>query len=224
MHMILIGGKNSPYYKILEALNMKIFEPLKKYLNEIRDIESIRAQAYAQGQENASVRFINQQRSMTNKIQELTNQNIAIERRLRESADQRVDTLDRMQREKCNSCRQNLEDERQRLIKRQGLLASKISKFDEVWMKMYQHANNIVDEHDVLLRASGRLVASRNVLLDFKKRIDEVMEDALPLLSIELHDGSETKNLSKSKEFDLVVLPEDDPEEAFIKKIKNKSV
>ena len=59
-------------------------------------------------------------------------------------------------------------------------------------------ANNIIDEHDVLLRSSSRLVASRNVLLDFKKRVDEIMEAAVPLLSIELYDGSEDKDLGES--------------------------
>lgn len=207
---------------------MKLFEPIKKYLNEIRDIESIRAQAYAQGQETASARFMSQQMSMTNKIQELTNQNIAIEKRIRESADLRVDTMEKMHREKCTSCSKNVEEERQRLIKRQGLLANKIAKFDEIWMKMYQHANNIIDEHDVLLRSSSRLVASRNILLTFKKRIDEVMEESMPLLSIELHDGLEDKNLSRSHEVSLVVVPEDSVEEMGIveeniKKMKNKS-
>ena len=189
---------------------MKLF---KKFLNEKRDIESIRAQAYAQGQETASARFISQQNSMTNKIQDLTNQNIAIEKRIRESADSRIDTLEGLHREKCNSCTKNVEEERQRLMRRQGLLADKIAKFDEVWMKMYQHANNIIDEHDMLLRSSSRLVASRNILLTFKKRIDEVMEESMPLLSIEMHDGLEDKNLSRSHEVNLKVVPEESGEE-----------
>ena len=201
---------------------MKLIKTVKKYLNEKRDIESIRVQAYAQGQETAAARFMSQQKSMTDKIQELTNQNIAIEKRIRESADMRIDTLEILHREKCTSCSKNVEEERQRLMKRQGLLADKISKFDEVWMKMYQHANNIIDEHDMLLRSSGRVVASRNILLTFKKRIDEVMEESMPLLSIEMHDGLEDKNLNRPHEVNLTVVPEGSIEEN-IRKLKNRS-
>jgi len=203
---------------------MTIFNSIKKFFDEKKDIASIRAQAYAQGQEAASVRFISQHRSMTSKIQDLTNQNIAIEKRLRESADQRIDTLEKMQQEKCKACRQTLEEERQRLMKRQNILANKITKFDEVWMKMYQHINNIIDEHDTLLRASSHIAASRNVLVDFKKRVDAVIEGALPLLSIELHDGLEKKNLSREVEVEagLNTIVEE-PIEENIKKIKEKS-
>jgi hypothetical protein len=132
---------------------------------------------------------------MTTKIEELTKQNNDTERRVRTAADDRINRLEKMHDEKCNSCRQTLEEERQRLVKRQNLLAKKMSNFDDVWVSMYQHANMIVEEHSVLLRSSGRLVASRDVLLGFKAQVDEILKEAAPLLSIELIDSSANKRI-----------------------------
>lgn len=172
-----------------------MFESIKKHFENIKHIEAIKAQYYSKGSEEASTRFLTQQKNMTKKIEELTEQNIAIEQRLRVNADKRVNRMEELHNAKCTSCRKNLEDERQRLIKRQNAIAKKISEFEEVWMSMYQHANTIIDEHDILLRSSGRLVASRNVLVGFKKRVDEIIEESAPLLSVELLDSSEDKNI-----------------------------
>ena len=172
-----------------------MFENIKKYFENIREIDAIKAQCYARGQEDASARFISQQKSMTTKIEELTRQNNDTERRVRNAADDRIKRLEKMHDEKCNSCRQTLEEERQRLVKRQNLLSKKMSNFDDVWMSMYTHANMIIEEHDTLLRSSGRLVASRNVLSGFKTQVDEIMKESAPLLSIELTDSSEDKKI-----------------------------
>lgn len=170
-----------------------MFEKITRYFEGLKHVEAVKAQYYSKGQEDASSRFIIQQKNMTKKIEELTEQNIAIERRLRTAADQRIERMEQLHETKCSACRTNLEAERQRLLRRQNQLARKISEFEEVWMSMYQHANTIIDEHDILLRSSGRLVASRNVLLGFKKKIDNIMQESAPLLSIELHDSSADK-------------------------------
>lgn len=172
-----------------------MFESIKKYFENIKEIDAIKAQFYAKGQEEASARFLNQQKSMTQKISELTKQNNDTELRVRTSADERIKRMEELHDAKCNTCRQTLEEERQRLVKRQNLLAKKISDFEAVWMNMYQHANMIIEEHDILLRASGRLVASRNVLSTFKKQVDIIMEESAPLLSIELTDSSQDKRI-----------------------------
>jgi hypothetical protein len=172
-----------------------MFEGIRKYFENIKYIESVKAEYYSKGQEDAATRFISQQKNMTKKIEELTAQSNLIEQRLRQNADARVNRMEELHNAKCTSCRKNLEDERQRLIKRQNTLAKRMEDFEEVWMSMYQHANTIIDEHDILLRSSGRLVASRNVLVSFKKRVDEIMEAAAPLLSMELLDSSEDKNI-----------------------------
>jgi hypothetical protein len=172
-----------------------MFNGIQKYFRNVEELESIRVQAYSQGQEDAASRFMAQQKAMTNKIEELSAQNISTEKRLRVSADSRINTLESLHDAKCNSCRRNLEEERQRLLRRQSQLAEKIAKFDEVWMNLYQHATSIIDEHDVLIRSSGRLVASRNILLDFRRQVDTIMEEAAPLLSIELHDSAADKNI-----------------------------
>jgi hypothetical protein len=170
-----------------------MFERITRYFEGLKHVEAIKAQYYSKGQEDASSRFIIQQKNVTKKIEELTSQNIAIERRLRTAADQRIERMEQLHETKCSACRTNLEAERQRLLRRQNQLARKISEFEEVWMSMYQHANTIIDEHDILLRSSGRLVASRNVLLGFKKKVDNIMQESAPLLSIELHDSSTDK-------------------------------
>jgi len=170
-----------------------MFERITRYFEGLKHVEAVKAQYYSKGQEDASSRFIIQQKNMTKKIEELTEQNIAIERRLRTAADQRIERMEQLHETKCSACRTNLEAERQRLLRRQNQLARKISEFEEVWMSMYQHANTIIDEHDILLRSSGRLVASRNVLLGFKKKVDNIRQESAPLLSIELHDSSADK-------------------------------
>jgi len=170
-----------------------MFERITKYFEGLKHVAAVKAQYYSKGQEDASSRFIIQQKNMTKKIEELTEQNIAIERRLRTSADQRIERMEQLHETRCSSCRTNLEAERQRLLRRQNQLARKIAEFEEVWLNMYQHANTIIDEHDILLRSSGRLVASRNVLLGFKKKVDQIMQESAPLLSIELHDSSTDK-------------------------------
>lgn len=175
-----------------------MFDGIRKYFENIKHIEAIKAQYYSKGQEDASTRFIAQQKNMTKKIEELTEQNISVEKRLRVSADERVERMEKLHNAKCTSCRKNLEDERQRLLKRQNALAKKIAEFEEVWMSMYQHANTIIDEHDILLRSSGRLVASRNILVGFKKQVDAIMEESAPLLSMELQDSSEDKLIDTS--------------------------
>lgn len=170
-----------------------MFYKVKKYFENIREIDAIKAQYYAKGQEDASSRFLSQQKNMTRKIEELTKQNNDMEFRIRNSADERIKRMEKMHDEKCTACRQNLEDERQRLLKRQNQLAKRMSEFENVWMTMYNHAK--IDEHSVLLRSSGRLVVSRDVLLGFKQQVDEIMRDSIPLLSIEMHDSSEDKRI-----------------------------
>ena len=176
-----------------------MIERFRRYFEGLKHMEAIKAQYYSKGQEDAATRFLTHQKSMTKKIEELTEQNSAIERRLRTSADQRIERMEQLHEAKCTSCRKNLEDERQRLLRRQGQLARKIAEFEEVWLNMYQHANTIIDEHDILLRSSGRLVASRNVLVGFKKRVDQIMQESAPLLSVELQDSSEDKMIDISE-------------------------
>jgi hypothetical protein len=176
-----------------------MFERIKKYFENIKEIDAIKAQAYAKGQEDASARFLSQQKSMTVKIEELTRQNNETEHRVRSTADERIVMTEKLYDEKCKLCRQNLEEERQRLIRRQNQLAKKMSEFENVWMTMYTHANALIDEHSVLLRSSSRLVASKNILIGFKKQADAIMQDSAPLLSIEMHDSSEDKSIDTPK-------------------------
>lgn len=172
-----------------------MIERIRKYFEGLKHMEAVKAQYYSKGQEDAATRFLSHQKNMTKKIEELTDQNSAIERRLRTSADQRIERMEQLHEAKCTSCRKNLEDERQRLLRRQNQLARKIADFEEVWLNMYQHANTVIDEHDILLRSSGRLVASRNILIGFKKQVDQIMQDSAPLLSIELQDSTEDKSM-----------------------------
>ena len=174
---------------------MRFMQKIKNHFEKVDQMEAIKAEYYAKGQDDATSRFLSQQSKMTSKIEELTAQNIDFEHRLRTSADQRIERMEKLHDEKCTSCRQNLEAERQRLLRRQKQLATKISEFEEVWLCMYQHANNIIDEHDVLLRSSSRLVSSRNILIDFKRRVDDIIEKSAPLLSIELQDSSKDKTM-----------------------------
>jgi len=194
-----------------------MFEKIKQYFEQVKEINSIKAQFYAKGQEDASTRFLSQQKSMTTKIEELTKQNNDMELRIRNSADERIKRMEKMHDDKCNSCRQNLEDERQRLLKRQNQLAKRMSEFENVWMTMYTHANTIIDEHSNLLRSSGRLVASRDVLLGFKRQIDGIMRESVPLLSVEMHDSSEDKQIDTPKA-ELYYAEDVLPEKSIIEK------
>lgn len=199
-----------------------MFDNIRRYFEGLRHVEAVKAQYYSKGQEDASSRFIIQQKNMTKKIEELIEQNIAIERRLRTAADQRIERMEQLHETRCSACRTNLEAERQRLLRRQNQLARKISEFEEVWLNMYQHANTIIDEHDILLRSSGRLVASRNVLLGFKKKVDQIMQESAPLLSIELHDSSVDKVGDVSPE--TLALADKNGKEDIIKELKREKM
>jgi hypothetical protein len=170
----------------------------RKHSQEVERIEMYKTQEYARGCDETAGKFKKQVDSLTSKIEELIQQNIESEKRIRGLADSRISHIEHTNELKCRACRVNLEDERQRLRRRQGLLAEKISKFDEVWMNLYQHANTIVEEHDSILRASGRIVASRNILLDFRKQVDIIMTESAPLLSVEMGDSKEDKQIDNT--------------------------
>jgi hypothetical protein len=143
------------------------------------------AEAYARGCDETAASFIEQQQKMTNKIKDLSDQNIEMESALRKQADDRIKNLEKMHAIQCKDCRNNLEAERQRMVRQQGALADKMAKVDELVIRLMQHANVIIDEHDNILRSSGRIVSHRNVLTDFKREADSIMIESIPLLEID---------------------------------------
>jgi hypothetical protein len=173
-------------------MKVTLLGPFRKW-KHIKYIEQYKAQEYIRGCDDTTGNFLKQMKSVQKKIDDLSIKNIEDETRFRNAADKRVERHEEAHNVKCKICRESLEESRQRLVRRQQQLAEKMSKLDQVWLKMYQHAAILIEEHDTILRSSSRITSARNVLVGFKKDIDIIMEEAAPLLSMELSDSSEDK-------------------------------
>lgn len=172
---------------------MSPMRKFRKWRQTMDKIEVYRAEAYAKGCDETAGKFIEQQQRLTEKIQKLSDRHASEENRMRIASDKRIADVEAIHEIKCTECRSNMEEERQRLRRRQAMLADKMARVDELIIKLLQHANVIVDEHDAILRSSGRIVSHRNVLIAFKKEVGGIMEEAAPLLSLELTDTQSNK-------------------------------
>lgn len=170
-----------------------MFEGIKKYFRDIREIERYKSESYNAGYDDATAEAVRHITKLTDQMGELTDRYTASEKRTRTVSDERIKDLEDLHTRQCDECRRNLEDERQRLRRRQSVLAEKIDVVDDLMSRLMNHAGVIVNEHDSILRSSGRIVAHRDVLLQFQQEASTIMRDAKPLLSLEITDSSEDK-------------------------------
>ena len=166
-----------------------MFDSIKKYFLDIEKIEIYKNQEYMRGVNTASSQFINEQREMMNKITELSSQNLSMEKRVRESSDARIKQLEDIHSIKCSACRNNLENERKRLIHKQALLADRMDKVYGIYKKLAAHSELLVEEHMQIMQSSAKVASSRDFLVTFRRDMDEILSSAEPLLSVELVDS-----------------------------------
>ena len=82
------------------------------------------------------------------------------------------------------------ESERDRLRTTQNILLDVIQRFNMVFMRVFKHTNLVGDEHDIILKSSSRIKASRDILLQIRTEADEIIKKALPLLSVTMTEGA----------------------------------
>jgi chromosome segregation ATPase len=165
----------------------------RKHSQSIEKIEMYKAQEYARGCDETADKFKKQVTSMTNKIQELAQQNIETEARMRDRSDKRVEHFERLQEQRCEKCREGLEAERVRLTRRQAMLATKLENVDDLLVRLSKHAEAIFDGYGTILKASGRVQSHMDVLERFKVEMDGLIDSSALLLSYDMSDLKEDK-------------------------------
>ena len=162
-----------------------MFNRIKLHFQRIEQWESLLAEKYAQGQQEATTSFLESNKKAQETIQKLTQDNIETEKRIRAQAEKRIADIEKLHHDTCTICKQNVEEERQRLLKLQSYLSKKISKVNDVYLQMFSYAELIIDEQDTLLKAAGRIKAYKDTLIRFRKEVDKLEDDSVPLLSVE---------------------------------------
>lgn len=169
----------------------KTKDKIREHIKRRSDAKIARVEGYAQGTEDASKELMRQVRALNTRIGELTQENLLIEERLRNHYNERTDILESRHTEKCKKCMLITEAERERLRKNQNMILDLIQKFNIVFMKVFKHANLVVDEHDNIIKSSGRVKASRDILLGIKSEADKIIQKVLPLTSTNITEDSQ---------------------------------
>lgn len=166
----------------------------RTYAKRFSDSKLAWAEGYAKGVDEATITMTNQLNALTNRMSELSQENLNMEEKLRGTYDERLGIIDRRYTDKCKECMKTTESERERLRKTQNMMLDLIQKFNIVFMKVFKHANLVVDEHDTIIKSSGRVKASRDILLSIKTEADEIIKKALPLVGIQITELSKDKD------------------------------
>jgi len=182
-------------FKHIKSFVMNKREGVSNYFRKKQDAELARAEGFASGTTVASTEFTSKIKNLTHSIAELTEENIVMEKKLRTVYDERVDVLDTRYTKKCDDCMRATDRERKRLRKNQNAILDLIQNFNIVYMKLFKHASFIMDEHDNIIKSSGRVKASRDTLTVIRKEANSLIQTALPLLGIDVTEKMENKLL-----------------------------
>ena len=162
-----------------------MFNKIKLHFKRVEETDSLIAESYSRGQQEATTAFLDSNKKMQETIKKLTQENIETEKRIRDQAERRIADIEKLHYDTCTRCKQNVEEERQRLLTLQSYLASKISKFSNVWLQMFHYADLLIEEQDSVLKSAGRIKSYKDTLIKFRKEVDTLEEDSIPLLSLE---------------------------------------
>lgn len=172
---------------------MKIIKKIKDNVRKRRkrreDVKLARTEGYAEGCEDTTNELMRQIKALNNSVTHLTEENLRIEEHLRQHYEDRTNILENRYTDKCKKCMLATEAERERLRKNQNLILDLIQKFNVVFMKVFKHANLVVDEHDNIIKSSGRVKSSREILVGIKTEADKIIQKVLPLTSISLTEN-----------------------------------
>ena len=196
----------------------KLRDKIRRRSRQRLDAKAARAEGYSQGSEDTSNELMRQIRSQNSRITHLTAENLKIEENLRLHYEERTNLLETRYTEKCNQCMTTTDAERERLRKNQNMILDLIQTFNVVFVKVYKHTNLITDEHDNIIKSSGRVKASRETLLCIKNEADKIMQKVEPLVSIHLTENDQ----EHSVEFQLPTANNYDKSKNKIKDKSNK--
>lgn len=185
------------FKKINGYLKNKVLNT-KSYFSRVGDAKLARAEGYSDGINEATRRLTGKINEMTQRIGDLTKENLNIEAKLRAIYDERIAILEARQTKNCKDCMRVTENERERLRSNQSVLLDTIQRFNIVFMRIFKHTNLVVDEHDNIIKSSGRVKASRDILLDIKSEADTIIKKAQPLLSTGVTEGTGYEEVVKS--------------------------
>jgi len=178
---------------------MNIFKKVKEkiHLHFLlkKDTSLARVEGYSRGVDDTTASLSKKITNLTKRIGELTEENLRMEEKLRSVYAERNDILEARRTKQCKECMSVTERERERLRTNQNLILDLIQKFNVVFMKIYKHANLVVDEHDTIIKSSGRVKASKDILLTIKVEADELIKKILPLTDIRLTEADDTSHL-----------------------------
>jgi len=166
----------------------KIIHPIKKYFQTIEEIEALKMAAYGKGCDETSQKLSRTIQSLTSRIEELTKESLAREKNIQTAYTSKVDLLQDSQLEKCKNCMLTTEAERDRLRKRQNLIADLIERLTIVFTKLSKHEDLVLDAQENILRNAGRVRNSKEVLLKIREEFDILVKEAIPLLAIEMSE------------------------------------
>jgi len=165
------------------------------YRRRVVDATLARAEGYAGGIEVATTQLTSKIQKLTESLNEQASDNLRMgdklrrehehrEDKLRISYEERVDILEKRHTKNCKECMETTEMERERLRNNQNSLLNLIQSINMTYMKLFKHSSLIADEHDSIIKSSGRVKASRDMLLMIRKEIDDLVKKALPTLDI----------------------------------------
>jgi len=167
-------------------------DKIKNYFVKINNSKLSWTEGYSVGVDETTRILKEQINSLTERMNLLVNENLSMEEKLRATYNERLATLDNQYTENCKKCIEMTNLERDRMRNNQNIILDLIHNFNLIYMKVFKHANLVIDEHDTIIKASGRIKASRDILTGIRQEADEIIKRALPYVGIE---GDDTKML-----------------------------
>jgi hypothetical protein len=160
-------------------------DKIQNYFIKIDNAKLSWTEGYGTGVEETTRILKDQINSLTERMTSLTNENLAMEEKLRVTYNDRLATLDGQYTENCKKCMEMTNQERERMRQNQNIILDLIHTFNLIYMKVFKHASLVIDEHDTIIKASGRIKASRDILTGIRQEADEIIKKALPYVGIE---------------------------------------
>ena len=176
-----------------------MFEKVKIWFQSIDDIEKIKRESYLKGSEETTNQFLQVQKRLMEKIEELSNINIITEKRIRNESDlriqsietnasERIQSLESLFHQRCLACKSSMEAQRIAIIKKQSGLNSKLTRVDDLIKRIFNHVDGINAKQQSILRASSQIIASKDIIETFTKELNDITNDSSSLLSVEMID------------------------------------
>lgn len=190
-------------------MRTRFINVVKKYFQTIDLLEFYKKEAYIQGCNDTSDKFLNSHQELLDKIEQLTQQNIAAERRIRDITDDRVKQLEDTQESKCKLCRKSMENEQLRFKTRQMYLAEIINKMELLQQRMHQYSGKLIQGVETIISSAAKLSAYKTDLMNFEQEFDKIVKEAAPYLNMKLNDGTTDFFIMLDNQLDVSNMIED---------------